>query len=428
MRLGGRLQAAIEVLTDIETGSRTASEALKDWGNAHRFAGAGDRSVIGNIVYDALRHKLSIGWRMDSDSPTALAYGALIQDSGFDLAAIDAALEGDRFAPAKLDDAARAAWGSRTLSDAPAHVQADVPLWSVPYLEGLFAEQWVEQAAALSARPPVDLRVNLLKTSVAATLEALAKAGAVPAPLLDQAIRIPPIEALGRHPNVQTDQSFLDGWFEVQDLGSQLAARMTGVKKGDQVLDYCAGAGGKTLALAMAMQNSGQIHAYDAERARLAPMHARLQRAGIRNAQVHGNLDALAPLIGRMDLVLTDAPCTGTGTWRRRPDAKWRLNDQQLERRVQDQREVLDAAKHYVKPGGRLAYVTCSLFDVENQGQIEKFLADNADFHELPARDLWQATIGDTRFVPHYPSHGCVFSPLSTDTDGFYVAILEKAG
>lgn len=427
MRLGGRLQAAIEVLNDIEAGKRPASDALKDWGASHRFAGAGDRAVIGNIVYDALRRKLSIAWRMDSDDARALAYGALVSEGGLDFAAIDAALEGDKFAPALLEAAPREAWANRDIANAPAYIRADVPEWCVTSLEAQFGEHWVDEAAALSTRPPVDLRVNVLKAKPEAVIEALEKAGVGKAPLLDQALRMPPIEALGRHPNVQTDQSFLDGWFEVQDLGSQLAALFAGAKPGEQVLDYCAGAGGKTLALAAAMGNSGQVHAYDAARARLSPMHDRLQRAGVRNTQVHGNLDALAPLMERMDLVLTDAPCTGSGTWRRRPDAKWRLNDEQLERRLQDQKEVLDAAKHYVKPGGRLVYVTCSLFAEENTQQVEWFLDENSNFTETAPQDLWQTIVPNAGAVsPVFPARGSVFSPLSTDTDGFYVSVLQR--
>lgn len=428
MRLGGRLQAAIEVLGDIEAGKRPASDVLKDWGSAHRFAGAGDRAVIGNIVYDALRRKLSIAWRMDADDARALAFGALLADGGMDIAAIDAALDGDKFAPETLEQARRIAWESRDSTAAPDYVQADVPEWCAASLRELFGERWVEEGKALATRPPVDLRVNSLKAKPEQTLAALEKAGAAPAPFLAQALRIPPIEALGRHPNVQGEQAFLDGWFEVQDLGSQLAALFANAKPGEQVLDYCAGAGGKTLALAAAMQNKGQVHAYDAERARLSPMHERLQRAGVRNTQVHGNLDALDPLTGHMDLVLTDAPCTGSGTWRRRPDAKWRLNDQQLERRVQDQQEVLEAAKHYVKPGGRLAYVTCSLFAEENTRQVARFLADNPDFTEMSAQALWQSVVTDADGAePVFPSHGSVFSPLSTGTDGFYVSVMKKA-
>ncbi|MBB4095832.1 RsmB/NOP family class I SAM-dependent RNA methyltransferase [Ochrobactrum pecoris] len=428
MRLGGRLQAAIEVLGEIEAGTRPASDVLKDWGASHRFAGAGDRAVIGNIVYDALRRKLSIAWRMDADDARALAFGALLADGGMDNAAIDAVLDGDKFAPGTLEQPRRIAWESRDINEAPAHIQADIPEWCASSFEELFGERWVEEGRALATRPPVDLRVNSLKAKPEQTLAALEKAGAASAPLLQQALRIPPIEALGRHPNVQGEQAFLDGWFEVQDLGSQLAALFAGAKPGQHVLDYCAGAGGKTLALAAAMKNSGQIHAYDAERARLSPMHERLQRAGVRNTQVHGNIDALDPLTGQMDLVLTDAPCTGSGTWRRRPDAKWRLNLQQLERRVQDQTEVLESAKHYVKQGGRLAYVTCSLFAEENTRQVAQFLADNANFMEVAPQTLWDTVVADAGDAkPVFPSHGSVFSPLSTGTDGFYVSILQRS-
>ncbi len=427
MRLGGRLQAVVEVLGELEAGKRPTSDVLKDWGAAHRFAGAGDRAVVGNIVYDALRRKLSIGWRMDEDDARALAFGALLADGGMALEAIDVLLEGDKFAPVALEKSRRVAWENRDITLAPDHVQADVPQWCASSLQALFGSRWVEEARALATRPPVDLRVNSLKATREQVLVALEKAGATPAPYLAQALRIPPIEALGRHPNVQGEQAFLDGWFEVQDLGSQLAALCAGAKPGEQVLDYCAGAGGKTLALAASMQNSGQIHAYDAERARLSPMHERLQRAGVRNTQVHGNLDALDPLVDRMDLVLTDAPCTGSGTWRRRPDAKWRLNEQQLERRVQDQAEVLDHAKRYVKRGGRLAYVTCSLFAEENTRQIERFLAQNTEFTEIAPKSLWQSVVPQiSDFAPVFPSHGSVFSPLSTGTDGFYVSILQR--
>ncbi len=427
MRLGGRLQAAIEVLGEIEAGKRPASDVLKDWGAAHRFAGAGDRAVIGNIVYDALRRKLSILWRMEADDARALAFGALLADGGMDIDAIDGALHGDKFAPEGLDNARRIAWNSRDLASAPAFIQADVPEWCVPSLEELFGEQWMEEGKTLATRPPVDLRVNSLKATPEKTLAALEKTGVTPAPFLAQALRIPPIEALGRHPNVQGEQAFLDGWFEVQDLGSQLAALFAGAKAGEQVLDYCAGAGGKTLALAAAMRNSGQIHAYDAERARLSPMHERLQRAGVRNTQVYSSPDELEPFIEKMDIVLADAPCTGSGTWRRRPDAKWRLNDQQLERRVQDQKEVLDSAKRFVKPGGRLAYVTCSLFAEENTRQVKRFLAENSDFTEIMPRSLWSDLVQNgSGHEPVFPSYGSVFSPLSTGTDGFYVSVLQR--
>ncbi|KXF78517.1 MFS transporter [Paramesorhizobium deserti] len=428
MRLGGRLQAAIEILDDIETRKRPASDALKDWGLAHRFAGAGDRAVIGNIVYDVLRRKLSIAWRMDSADARDIAYGALLSDAEMSAEGIVAALADDKFAPAPLDADRLAAWESRDLAAAPDHVRADVPEWCAPHLEALFGADWVREGAALAARPPVDLRVNTLKASRAKVLKELARAGAGEAPLLPGAVRVPPLRALGRHPNVQAEPAFQKGWFEVQDLGSQIAARVAAVEPGQQVLDYCAGAGGKTLALAAEMENRGQIHAFDAEKPRLAPIFERLKRAGVRNTQVHANPEDLTPLEAQMDVVLTDAPCTGSGTWRRRPDAKWRLSPQQLERRETEQREVLDAAKRYVKPGGRLVYVTCSLFASENNLQIEAFLRNNADYSEVDARPLWQAAAPAGEATPVFPSHGMVLSPERTSTDGFYISVLQRAG
>lgn len=426
MRLGGRLQAAIEVLEDIEAKKRPASDALKDWGSSHRFAGAGDRAVIGNIVYDALRRKLSLGWLMGNDSASSLAYGALLRDGGLSYEDIMAAIANDKFSPVELSDDQLKNWQNNDITKAEDYIQADVPLWCVDKLHGTFGDDWVAQAAALADRPPVDLRVNRLKATRDQVLQALEGTGAASAPFLDDAIRIPPIEALGRHPNVQTGQAFQDGWFEVQDLGSQIAAKLANAKAGEQVLDYCAGAGGKTLSLAAAMENRGQIHAFDAEAARLSPIYDRLQRAGVRNTQGYNKQADLEPLKGQMDLVLTDAPCTGAGTWRRRPDAKWRLTEQQLERREQDQQDVLNSAKHYLKVGGRFVYVTCSIFDSENNRQIEKFLAENSNFSEekIDLASITGAEFGDVQ--PVFLSHGCVFSPKQTMTDGFYVAILKK--
>ncbi|UGY11242.1 RsmB/NOP family class I SAM-dependent RNA methyltransferase [Phyllobacterium pellucidum] len=427
MRLGGRLQAAIEVLDDIENRKRPASDALKDWGLSHRFAGAGDRAVIGNIVYDALRRKLSLGWRMDSDAARHIAFGVLLSDAELDMDEINAALDGDKFAPAPLEAERRSIWEARDLASAPDNIRADVPEWCVPHFEAIFGDRWVREAAALSDRPPVDLRVNTLKADRDKVLKELARAGASAAPLLETAVRVPPLRAMGRHPNVQAEPAFQRGLFEVQDLGSQIAAKLSDAKPGEQVLDYCAGAGGKTLALAAEMGNKGQIHAYDAERQRLAPIFDRLRRAGVRNAQAHANVEDLAVLEGQMDLVLVDAPCTGSGTWRRRPDAKWRLSDQQLERREVEQREVLDAAKAYVKPGGRLVYITCSLFAPENGNQVDAFLNSNPAYARVDTKPLWDRAVSEAKDLsPLFKDGTAILSPLATSTDGFFISVLRR--
>ena len=426
MRLGGRLAAAIDVLEDIERRHRPAADALKDWGLSHRFAGSGDRAAVGNIVYDALRRKRSAHWLLDAQTPRAFAFGALILEWGMDAGALDRALDGDRFAPPPLDDRERAALSARDLADAPAAVRADCPDWCVPLAEEAFGADWVAELAALAARPPLDLRVNTLAATPQKVLAELKEAGAAQAGMLAEALRIAPIAGDGRHPNVQAEPAFQKGWFEVQDLGSQIAAALAGAEGGMQVLDYCAGAGGKTLALAAAMENRGQIFAHDADKQRLAPIFERLRRSGARNVQAIAGEAGLGPLVGRMDLVLVDAPCTGSGTWRRRPDAKWRLSERQLEARVAEQAAILQAAAAYVRPGGRLVYVTCSIFPAENARRIEAFLTANPAFAAVEPAGLWRARFGEAQPAPRLAGGGLVMTPAGTGTDGFFVAAMER--
>jgi len=427
MRTGGRLAAAIEVLSDIQIRHRPAADALKDWGLSHRFAGAGDRGAIGNIVYDALRRRRSAAHLFGSDTPRALAFGALLLEWGETPDSLNAALEGDRFAPPGLDEAEIAAISANPLETAPDAVRADVPDWCAPMLERAFGDGWVEEGRALSARPPLDLRVNTLRADRDRVLRELAGMKAAPTTLAPHGIRIPPIEGSGRHPNVQAEPAFAKGWMEVQDEGSQVAARLAGAEPGMQVLDYCAGAGGKTLALSVDMDNRGQLFAHDSEKQRLAPIFDRLRRSETRNVQVVARPDELAPLEGRMDLVLVDAPCTGSGTWRRRPDAKWRLTERQLEVRMAEQEAILSAAARYVRPGGRLVYVTCSLFDQENAERLRTFLAGRADFAPVDHAALFEACFpGRTSLARIDLANGISLTPASSGTDGFYVGVTRR--
>jgi 16S rRNA (cytosine967-C5)-methyltransferase len=427
MRLGGRLSAAIEVLDDMEARHRPAAEALKDWGLSHRFAGAGDRAAIGNIVYDALRRKRSAAWLLGADTSRALALGALVLEWGLSPDEIAGQLEGDRFAPAPLDEAERAALAERDLEDAPDTVRADCPDWCVPHLEEAFGPDWVKEAAALATRPPLDLRVNTLAATREKVLAELSSTGAAIAPLASHGIRIAPIEGSGRHPNVQAEPAFRKGWFEVQDEGSQLAAELAGAAPGQQVLDYCAGAGGKTLAMAAAMGNRGQLFAFDAGKQRLAPIFDRLKRAGTRNVQAFADHARLEALHGQCDLVLVDAPCTGSGTWRRRPDAKWRLTDRQLDLRRTEQSEILDKAARFVKPGGRLAYVTCSVFPVENGDRVSAFLEANGDFSAEDHAAAWSGLFAQNEAKARVDaSGGILLTPARSGTDGFFVALMRR--
>ena len=427
MRLGGRIAAAIEVLDDMERRKRPAADALKDWGLSHRFAGAGDRGAIGNIVYDALRRKRSAGWLMRDDSARGQAFGAILLEWGMTPADVNAALDGDRFAPPPLTEAelAAASWG---LTDAPAEMRADLPDWCVPKFQAAFGDAWAEEGRALAARPPLDMRVNTLLAERGQVLSELAEASATTTGIAPNGLRVPPIDKGGRHPNVQVEPAFQKGWFEVQDEGSQIVAALAGAEPGMQVLDYCAGGGGKTLAMAADMANKGQVFAYDSEKARLAPIFDRLKRAECRNVQVVASASGLAPLDGQMDLVLIDAPCTGAGTWRRRPDAKWRLGERQLGVRLREQAAILDAAARYVKPGGKLVYITCSVFPEENQDQVEAFAARNADFRFADHASLWQDRIGRHAERARIGGNGIVLTPATTGTDGFFFAALDRVG
>ena len=427
MRLGGRLAAAIETLDDIEARHRPAAEALKDWGLSHRFAGSGDRAAIGNIVYDALRLRASSSWRFGEETGRALALGALLDGFAMDFGAIRAALEGDRFAPAAPGEAEEAAWSGKDLAAAPDHVRAECPEWCAPMLNEAFGDRWIEEGRALATRPPLDLRANTLKAARDKVVRALARSGAQPAALAPHGIRIPPVEGFGRHPNVTTEPAFQKGWFEVQDEGSQIVAHLAAPEGGAQVFDYCAGAGGKTLAIAAAMENRGQVHAYDADKTRLAPIFERLKRAGTRNVQVHEAGSDLSPLAGNFDVVLVDAPCTGSGTWRRRPDAKWRLSAQALETRIAEQRAVLDSAAAFVKPGGRLVYITCSVFPEENNAQVTDFVGRNGAFTSLDGRAIVEKSLpAAVDRVKIDGGGGIWLSPARTGTDGFYFAALER--
>ncbi|CAN7711026.1 RsmB/NOP family class I SAM-dependent RNA methyltransferase [Aminobacter sp. LjRoot7] len=427
MRLGGRLAAAIEVLDDIERRHRPAADALKDWGLSHRFAGAGDRAAIGNIVYDALRRKRSAGWLVGDETSRALGFGALLLEWDQSAEALNQTLDGDKFAPEPLSAAELATIASHKLDEAPDAVRADCPDWCAPLLERAFGEEWVAEGAALAARPPLDIRANTLKADRARVIAELEGTQAAPTALAPHGVRIPPIDGSGRHPNVQAEPAFQKGWFEIQDEGSQLAAELAGAVPGMQVLDYCAGAGGKTLALSAAMENRGQIFAHDSEKSRLAPMFDRLRRSDNRNVQVVSKPSELSGLTGHMDLVLIDAPCTGSGTWRRRPDAKWRLTQRQLDVRKAEQSAILDAASAYVKPGGLVVYITCSVFDEENADQVAAFLDRDKRFSAVDHKALWSQHFPDRADAVRFGAQGLSLTPARSGTDGFYFAAMRKA-
>ncbi|HEY0918909.1 RsmB/NOP family class I SAM-dependent RNA methyltransferase [Devosia sp.] len=431
MRLPGRIAAAIAVLAEVEARRRPVAEALKAWGLANRFAGAGDRAAIGNLVYDALRRRSSHAWAMGGETPRGLVLSVVVREWGETPQALAGLFSGDAHAPAALteEEVARLE-AADPLAGAPEHVRADMPEWVAPALREAWGETWVAEAQALAGRPPLDLRVNTLKAGRDKVLKELRRFAPLEGPVAPDGIRIPAGTRDSRTPNVLVEEGYRKGWFEVQDQGSQAVAELAGARAGEQVLDLCAGAGGKALAMAAAMRNKGQIFAHDSDRVRLAPIYDRLRRAGVRNVQVRAPAPgALDDLVGRMDRVVIDAPCTGSGTWRRRPDAKWKLTAEQVAARVAEQKAILEDGARYVKPGGVLVYITCSVLPEENGLQAAGFLAAHPEFSIVPGHSLWHGRFsGSPARARFSPEGGVALTPHTTGTDGFYLFAAARSG
>jgi 16S rRNA (cytosine967-C5)-methyltransferase len=433
MTPSARLSAAIEVFAEIEARRRPAADALKDWGLSHRFAGSGDRAAIAGLVYDALRRKSSASWLMGAATPRAALLGMLRRERGLDSDAIAALCHGGRHAPSPLtqEEAARLATGA--LTGAPAYVEGDYPEWLDSQLQRVFGDERAAEGAALASRAPLDLRVNTLAAERDEALAKLQHLNAAPTRWSPIGIRIR-LAAEAKSPAIHAEPIFLKGQIEIQDEGSQLAALLADAKPGEQVVDLCAGAGGKTLALAAAMDNRGQVYATDLDKRRLAPIHARLARADARNVQVRtptgrGTSDVVADLAGRADLVMIDAPCSGTGAWRRNPDAKWRIRPGALAERLKEQESVLERAASLANPGGRISYVTCSILAEENSDQVGAFVTRHPDFSVEKPADMAKV-LGERAYLfaraALISDQGLLMTPRRTDTDGFFVSLLRR--
>jgi 16S rRNA (cytosine967-C5)-methyltransferase len=433
MTPAARLAAAIEVLAAIGKERRPAADALKSWGLGHRFAGSGDRAAIAGLVYDALRRRASSSWIMGADTPRAVLLGMLKRERGMTADAIAKLADGSKYSPDALSDEERKRLETASLDGAPPHIAGDYPEWLDLHLAKTFGDARAEEGAALASRAPLDLRVNTLKVAPEEAQEGLADLSPEATPWSPFGLRIA-LTADAKSPAVHAEPAFLKGLVEVQDEGSQLAALFSGAKAAEQVIDLCAGAGGKTLALAAMMENKGQIFATDDDKRRLAPIHDRLARSGARNVQVRTPKSVgteLDDLKGRMDLVLIDAPCTGTGAWRRNPDAKWRIRPGSLEQRVKDQIEVFDRAVPLLKAGGRIAYITCSVLDEENRAQVRAFIARHPEFAVTPpakVAGVLSDCTGAFREAALMSEEGLLMTPRRTGTDGFFVSLLRHSG
>jgi 16S rRNA (cytosine967-C5)-methyltransferase len=372
-----RIQSAIEIVDQWQSGSDGLDRELAAWGRGNRYAGSSDRRAIADLVYDTVRRLRSAAWVAGSDDSAGgrdLVLGSLVLD-GLDQAALSALFSGARHTSAPLSETELARLG-QPLDGASRPIRLDFPDWLSPH----FAAIPDAALELMRRRAPLFLRVNLLRADRAAAIAALDAEQIVTEPgLLSPTC----LTVLSGARSVARSCAYLDGLVEVQDAASQAVADYAQAMPGNTVLDYCAGAGGKALALAAAMAGRGHLHAHDIAPQRLAQLGARAVRAGVEITPCEP--DQIGTLTGRCDLVLVDAPCSGSGAWRRNPDAKWRLTDDQLAGYVQTQDAVLDQAAAAVRRGGRLIYATCSLLTIENQQRVANFLATHADFH--PGRE-----------------------------------------
>ncbi len=433
MTPAARTEAAIYLLGKITDERRAADDIVRAWFKARRFVGSKDRRAIRERVYGVLRSLSRLDWHLGENEKSARK--RVLAD--LVLEGADAALhfDGSLHAPKPLHEDERALVERLTdklLDDPamPAHVRAEVPDWLADKLSNVFGARFEDEMAALNAPAPTDLRVALARVTRDQAQKALAKGGVKTkiTPLSPLGLR------LGAHTDLARTVAFKKGLVEVQDEGSQILSLLVGAKASMAVVDYCAGAGGKTLALADRMglqggQSAGRLVACDTAEDRLKRMDRRLHRARLLELVERHVLtpdDAwTATNAGAFDRVLVDAPCTGSGTWRRHPEQKRRLTPQRLEDLISVQDTVLDSAATLVKDGGRLIYATCSLLREENEERVNAFLDTHPDFKVIPIQDVWSETIKTTPCPDMNDAPFLHLTPARHGTDGFFAAVFQ---
>ncbi len=432
MTPAARIAATIELLGTIEAegGARAADRCVQGYFRARRYAGSKDRADITTRVYAALRRRAELDWWLeregapsDARSRILAALTMLERKTPEELPSL---FTGGEHAAGLLSDAEATLAHRLSTADAaeaPDWARGGFPEWLKPQLERRFGTGLLSAMQALQERAPVDLRVNPVKGTREQALEAL-RVLRVPA----EPTRLSPIGVrLGERAKIDDKAIHQTGLVEPQDEGSQLVSLLVEAEPKMQVVDLCAGAGGKALAIAAGMGNRGQIYACDTDTRRLSRLNPRVQRAGVRNIQAITLADSdadpfLAATAGKADRVLVDAPCSGTGTWRRNPEGRWRLTPTMLEEVMRQQDRLLDRAAGLVKAGGRLVYVTCSLLPCENEDRIADFQSRHPEFLLLPVQEIWSRLL-DTPCPGEGPM--LQLTPGRDGVDGFFIAVLQ---
>jgi 16S rRNA (cytosine967-C5)-methyltransferase len=421
-----RLQATLDLLSEVESAPRPADAVTSGWFRARRHIEDQDRGAILDLLYALLRHRARLGWWLarlgqgDSARNRLLAWLAIAEGKTADQ--IMRLFDGAKFAPAALTVPEHTLVVGlqgcpMTHPEMPEEVRLEFPQWAAAPLHRRFGSDLEAEMVASLIPPPLDLRVNPIKSTRDSLLRDLKSMGlrAEATKLSPLGIRLRDRLSLARLPGLKS------GEVEIQDEGSQLVALLVDAKPGDRAVDFCAGAGGKTLAVAAQMQNKGYLVACDINETRLKRCAERLRRAGLHNVETRVLSSETDRWVkrhkGGFDRVLVDAPCSGSGNWRRNPDARWRAPELGLDNLVALQARILASAARLVKPGGRLVYATCSVFPEENEAQVATFLATHPAFRTVPVHQIAPQLTGQDHLS---------LTPARHETDGFFATVFQR--
>ncbi|HAT08971.1 MAG TPA: SAM-dependent methyltransferase [Rhodobiaceae bacterium] len=410
MRPAARLQIIAELLPLALSERQPADRLVQKWGRQNRYAGSKDRRDISNRLFAILRHYGNLTARLEGDTPLLVTMLATHLFTDTPLDEVVALADGSQYAPKPISES-----DAKTLAQAAAETPAEradklsVPVWLFDDIEAQMGDETEAVLTAMLDRAPLDVRVNLLKadrmTAQAALFED--KIETAPHPKVETALRV------SGTAQIIMSRAYKAGLVEVQDAGAQAVAQICAAQPFETVMDFCAGAGGKSLAIAAQMRNKGRLLVHDAIASRMKHLAGRARRAGVEIIESVAPHD-LRGLEGQCDLVVADVPCSGTGRWRRAPETKWRLNEEGLANLRELQAQILRQAAALLNPEGRLAYVTCSLLSSENDWQVDKFLEENQSFEVLSS----DGPCG------HQARH--IFHPCNADTDGLYMVVLKR--
>lgn len=424
MTPAARTQAAIGLLTAIsDEANISADKIATEWFRKRRYAGSKDRAWVLFLVFSVLRRRGELDWALKIAEPSAREriLAALVNIEQMDFSAISSSFREEKYGPDPLSLAEEKL--VKTLEDKdlnlypPDWVKANVPKQLSNLLLTSLGRDWISELAGLAEPAPLDLRVNTLKTNRQEVQALLLNSG------IDS--QITPLSPVGLRvrgrANIVGSRLFQDGLVEIQDEGSQIMSLLVDARPGQSLIDACAGSGGKSLALASVMSNKGKIFAYDNNLHRLGRANKRIARAGVKNIKIVTSTESLT---NSADRVLIDAPCSGSGTWRRDPALKWRTTLESISAKTVLQGNILETFSPFVALGGRLIYVTCSLFSDENEQQVTSFLKSHPEFKPFPVGDVWKKLIGSS--APEVGPHMIQLTPFRTGTDGFFLGSLER--